>query len=445
MPDRDDPRNAPPEEPEPDGVELDGFDPERDPVADVFDRVEEGLAVERAAGALADAVRERGAEAVAGVASGLNARSEDVRIASARALASLAEERPDAVAEAVAELTEATVAGGSIVRNYTLLALAGVADETPEAVRPAAEACGDLLPAESPHVRARAVRVLGAVAADAPADALPFLPELVDVATDVRDDDGEGPSAAAIARRSGQSRAPTGSGGGDGGVPEEFATRMHRSRETSTEDRTRHALIRGEAAQAVADASAADPSALDPHLEALFDAVEDDPLVDPRSAFLAALVPVAEDDPAAVAAGAARIAPALGEGDYPELQRRAARVLALSADADAVAVAGAVESRLGDLRAMLRADDPAVRAAAVGLLAYVAERRPRAVAEAVGEELLDCATDDYDPVRAGAVWGLRYLRDELGEAEATLRWVAREDPNEEIRQIAADALGPADG
>lgn len=446
MTSRDESGDTPPQESEPGGPELDGFDPARDPIADAFDRVAEGLDVARGASALSTAVRERGADAIPEISTGLADRSGAPRMAGARALAGLTDEHSDAVADAVPELTAAVGDGDEIVRNYALLALATLADERPEAVRPAVEAVGSCLPADSQHVRTRAVRVLGAVAADAPGDVAPFLPELVGVATDDQGDADGGPSPAALAGKT-EPSGPSGTPGGgtDDGVPQEFATRAHRARDAKTEERTRHGLVRDEAAQAVADASAADPTALEAHLTELFDAVASDPLVEPRAALLAALAAVAERDPAAVAAGADRIAVALGEREYPELQRRAARTLALSADADAAAVADAVEPYLDDLREMLRTDDPAVRAAAVGLLAYVAEHRPRAVANAAGEAVLDCASDDSEPVRAGAVWCLLFLRGEVAGAQDALREIAREDPSEEIRQVAAQAGGSGSG
>jgi hypothetical protein len=56
----------------------------------------------------------------------------------------------------------------------------------------------------------------------------------------------------------------------------------------------------------------------------------------------------------------------------------------------------------------------------------------------------ECAGDDREPVRAGAAWCLRFLREELDDAEAALRRVAGGDPNDEIRATASDAVESAE-
>lgn len=412
-----------------DTFELDGFDPQQDPISDVFERVATGLTTEQGTQALIEAFRERGDATIPDIAAALSSDCIDIQMTSSRVLATLSNEHPDAVRDAVPELAATVTDEEQIVRNYALLALAAVAREHPDAVRPVVAACGELLPTDIPHVRARVVEVLGAVAAENPGEVTPFLPELVMIATDDRTTAHGDFATTNFASSPGEN------------IPQEVSTRMHKSQKARRGARTRDALTRETACRAVADMTTHDPKGLDDHLSEVFDTIASDSLVGQRTALLDALAAIAEHDPEVVIDGANPIGESLEATEYPKLQRQAAHVLALGADADVDTIWGAVEDRLPQLQRMLGADEPAVRAAAIGLLSYVAEHRPRKVAKAADERLLDCIEDEYEPVRAGAVWCLRFLREEVDGADDALRTAARTDASAEIQQLAAETIG----
>lgn len=115
--------------------------------------------------------------------------------------------------------------------------------------------------------------------------------------------------------------------------------------------------------------------------------------------------------------------------------RTVAEVARHRPDAAAEAV---IESGADDhLRSLFEDDQPRIRAAATGLASHVAEREPAAFEPAV-PTLVDLLSDDHEVVRAGAVWTLRALDDPRGREG--IERVSREDPSEEIRQLAAETV-----
>ncbi|WP_225333516.1 HEAT repeat domain-containing protein [Halomicrobium urmianum] len=90
---------------------------------------------------------------------------------------------------------------------------------------------------------------------------------------------------------------------------------------------------------------------------------------------------------------------------------------------------------VGDLVTLLDDRDPEVAGCAVDALGELAEPHPEAVAP-VSEALLDCLDHDRSSVRARAIRALGRLGDD--DAVPTLRAMAEEDDDENVRELAAE-------
>ncbi|WP_276256281.1 HEAT repeat domain-containing protein [Halomontanus rarus] len=103
------------------------------------------------------------------------------------------------------------------------------------------------------------------------------------------------------------------------------------------------------------------------------------------------------------------------------------------------AVADAVvESGTCDVVVSLFDDEqPRVRALATGIAAHVVEREPDRFERAV-PRLLELLEDEHEVVRGGAIWTLRALDDP--RAVDGLRRTSREDPSEDLRELATEAV-----
>lgn len=104
---------------------------------------------------------------------------------------------------------------------------------------------------------------------------------------------------------------------------------------------------------------------------------------------------------------------------------------------DAVADA-VVESETSDVIVSLFDDDQSrVRALATGIAAHAVEREPDRFERAV-PRLLELLEDDHEVVRGGAIWTLGALDDP--RAVDGLRRTSREDPSEELRELATELV-----
>lgn len=103
------------------------------------------------------------------------------------------------------------------------------------------------------------------------------------------------------------------------------------------------------------------------------------------------------------------------------------------AAADAIA-----ESETSEVVVSLFDDEqPRIRALATGVAAHVAEREPDRFQPAI-PRLLEMLEDDHEVVRGGVIWTLRAL--DGSRALEGLRRASREDPSEELRELAAEAV-----
>ncbi|GAB3025028.1 HEAT repeat domain-containing protein [Natronobiforma cellulositropha] len=120
----------------------------------------------------------------------------------------------------------------------------------------------------------------------------------------------------------------------------------------------------------------------------------------------------------------------------PKLRTNAVFLLAMIADAHLERVADAVDPHHETLFEMLDSEHKLEQNAAVGLLSYVAEFDPSAV-EPATETLIDLLEHPLESIRGNAIWTLEYVGDEA--AAGPIETVAEEDPDEGVRQLAAEA------
>lgn len=129
--------------------------------------------------------------------------------------------------------------------------------------------------------------------------------------------------------------------------------------------------------------------------------------------------------------------------EYASSRLIVARSIAALAESRPEAAAKAVvESGTVDaLESLFDDPQPRVRAAAVGIASYVAELEPKSIEPAM-DRLIERLNDDHEIVRASAIWALRAL--DHPQAIEPLRAVRRNDPSEELCNLAATTIQSSD-
>ena len=330
-----------------------------------------------------------------------------VRAMAAAALADVAATDPDAAVDAVPRLA-AELDDDTMVRRHALGALAYVADARPAAVSDAIPAVVSVLeeqPAD-PVVRGYTMATLVAYVRthEPPAsvgNAVPALLGFIDDAdTDVTTTD-IGQEAEPVA----QARADVAQA------------------ETTT---------RNDALTVLVAAARHHPALVSAHLDSVISRL--DPEVTPVCAGMAETIQHVADSAPAASRRAIDPLSACLRADATAAAA-AMRALATIAEHAPDAVADGVAPEIDHVIARLDHEDPAVRAAATGLVAYLAEERPELVRSETGT-LLDRLSDDHLGVRGQAMWALGLLGAEDALPELDER--ARADADPELRELAEE-------
>ena len=330
---------------------------------------------------------------------------QTVQAMAAAALSDVASAEPDAMAETAPALA-ARLDDDPLVRRHSLAALAYLADARPAAVEDAIPAVVSVLEERptDPVIRGYTMATLIAHVRthDTPrsvATAVPALLEFVDTAQT---------STVAV---------------DESDLPLEQEQEDIAVAETTT---------RNDALTVLTIAARDHPAEVAAHVESVaarLDA-EDTPV---RASMAETLQLVADEAPEAVRSAIEPLASCLGSNDT--VAAAAMQALATIADHAPGAVADAVEPAVDHVIERLEHENDAVRAAATGLVAYLAEERPESVRSSV-PTLVD-RLDDGDPaVRGQAMWALAFL-----QADAALPVLderADADPNPEIQSLAAE-------
>lgn len=315
------------------------------------------------------------------------------------------------------------------VQHDTLTALADIAEAHPENedIRTAVPRLKSLLTNEYVHVREGAVKITAAVASVDPEAVVHLAPALLAIverySTETINELGTAAAESFEADRTvmtddGESRRAAG----------ELQDEMQRSR-------LRTEVIRETAAEALIPIAEEDPASIAAAAPRLFDVLQYDPIVVTRTAVLAVLRAIADTRPTAIVDGVDVLTDPLCEDEFPTLQGAAARTLAVTADMHPKTVADIVAPDVEYVADLLAVSDVAVRGAAAALLAYVAEHRPDEVRR-VRPALTEALDDEHPSVRGSAVWALQFVDDET--TRTALREIVEDDPDPAIRELASE-------
>lgn len=328
-----------------------------------------------------------------------------VRAMAAAALSDVASAEPDAIVDSAPRLA-ALLDDDSMVRRHSLAALAYLADARPDAVEPAIPAVVSVLEEvpTDPVIRGYTMATILAHVRmhDTPrsvATAVPALLEFIDTAqtgtVDVDETD----------------------------LPLEREQEDIAIAETTT---------RNDALTVLTIAARDHTAEVAAHVDAIaarLDA-EDTPV---RASMAETLQLVADEAPEAVRSTVEPLSSCLESDDTTAAA--AMQALATIADHAPDAVADAVEPEVDHVTDRLEHENAAVRTAATGLVAYLAEERPETVRSNV-PTLIDSLEDGDPAVRGQAMWALGFL-----QAEAALPVLderADADPNPDIQSLAGE-------
>ena len=328
-----------------------------------------------------------------------------VRAMAAATLADVAAADPDAVVDAVPRLA-AALDDDTMVRRHALSALAYLADARPAAVSDAIPAVVSVLEEQptDPVIRGYTMATLAAyVRAHEPpesiANAVPALLEFTDNAeTDTTAVDDEVDPVA-------------------------------QAREDVAQAET---TARNDALTVVVAAARDHPALVSAHLDSVISRL--DSAVTPVCASMAETIQyVADSVPETSRRAVDPLSACLRMEDT--VAAAAMRALATIAEHAPEAVADGIAPEIDHVTARLDHEDPAIRAAATGLVAYLAEERPGLVRSETAT-LLDRLSDDHPGVRGQAMWALGFLGAE--DALPDLDERARADSAPELRELAGE-------
>jgi HEAT repeat protein len=181
------------------------------------------------------------------------------------------------------------------------------------------------------------------------------------------------------------------------------------------------------------------PSAVNDHLDAVCTVLETVDAGAVRAHLAEALGHVADGDPDTVASAVAPLGALLADDDQGVVVA-AAWALGILAETHPQRVADVTAGHVESLEQLLSGDENA-QTVSVGLLSYVCENRPEVV-DGISEALVAQLAADSPNVRAMAAVGLG--RAGVTDAAPELRNRAENDPDEDVRAAAADAVDRLD-
>ena len=369
--------------------------------------------------------------------------AKGVRRDAAVGVAAVAETDPGPVVPVVDRLARVTT-DDAVVRSMVMSALADVAATHPEQLTSSVPALQDRVGDGDPVVRRNALRALARVAAHAPDNVVPAYQVTLEALSDAATHDDATRAHAAVVLRYLADASPEKVAGDVDRLVDvlQTASAEGRSRlpggpETDEElERERQDVLVQSASTGTALAStlvvlaSATPDRLANHVAAIGGALADfDGGI--RALLVESFAVLGAQSPAALAGQAETLAAAL---DDDRTRRHAATALAYLAEVEADQVATAVAPQVESLLACLPTAETDERRAVVSLLAYVAEEKPSAVRPG-RRAVADLLADDDAGVRGQALWTLRYVG---VDAIDRVRRVESEDPNPDIRALAAD-------
>lgn len=216
--------------------------------------------------------------------------------------------------------------------------------------------------------------------------------------------------------------------------------RLHPDHEWEGQDpakRDDRAGFLGVAASVVGPIAVERPEAMAPHVSDLITVIEREDLPAVRFRLLDAVQAVAETDPEAAAPALAVIAELFRTTENRLVREQAGWTLTWLAAGDIDGTGDELLGSLATIESCLESDRAEDRGAALGMLSYLAEREPEALAGVL--PMVREAVDAGDPQHRGmAIWTLAYAGD--GEDRERLHQCKRGDPNEHVRDAAGEAL-----
>ncbi|WP_436912198.1 HEAT repeat domain-containing protein [Halosimplex marinum] len=326
------------------------------------------------------------------------------------AYASLVAAHPERVEGVAPELLEAVEGDDPDARDHAFHALESLAGTRPAELLPeAVPVLRAKLGAESATERSAALAVTAELARQRPAAVAAAAPELLALATTEREFD----------------------------TGEEYFDELPDQLKSQLEEEKRRAIrTRMVAALALVEVARADIEAGVAVVDPLVERLPDETNLTVREATYDLVWLIGQQRPAAVRSTVEPLAARLSAEDDTAIRGKVARALGILADEHDEAVAAAVASDASTLRDLLRAGEPVALGGAVGLLSYLAERRPEVV-EPVAPRLRELAADGPTYVRGNAIWALSYVGSDA--AAETLDDIAATDDDEDVRAIAAEA------
>lgn len=393
-------------------------DPDAASVADLVDAVRAAKptaddvdAARRAFVAVASADADAASRSIDALVDLLNGGDvdDDARPAARVALANVCMEYPEEASPAVSTLFDAAADDDPQARDYAFNALNAVAMERPAALAREATRLRPCLTDESDETRGMALAVVAELARNDPsavAELAPALEELVTADRTVRTDHERFRE-----------------------LPDQIQSRL---RETEA----RQMRIRMIAALTLVEIAEADPDAAASAARTLAERLPDESNLTVREATYDLVWRVGAERPDAVSPAVEVLAARLDAEDDDEIGGKAARSLAILADADPTRVVAAVRPHAASLRELVASDDPMAQGGATGLLAYVAEVAPELV-EPSSDRLWELATDGPTYVRGNAIWCLAYLGGD--DVAAQLSDLAESASDGDVRAVADEA------
>ncbi|GAB3025035.1 HEAT repeat domain-containing protein [Natronobiforma cellulositropha] len=197
-----------------------------------------------------------------------------------------------------------------------------------------------------------------------------------------------------------------------------------------------HAARRFKADTLLSTVAEREPAALVPKIDEFVATAGRDDYDDLRSRILETATLVAETHAEECEAAIEPAADVVATTENAKIRTKATYLLAMVAEAHLETVAETVEPHLETLFEMLESVYSDEQNAAISLLSYVAEVRPEEV-DAARDQIVTLLDHHIEGVRGSAIWTLEYIGDE--SVVADLDAVAESDPNEDIRDLAAEA------
>lgn len=333
------------------------------------------------------------------------------RNAAALTIAQLADRHPDAYGEAVAPLLEIVRREFDYARNNSLVALAELASERPDAVCRGLPALIELLD-EDLVGRVRALQVLTPLSERRP--------------------EAVGDHLGDVLKRISEAESSPVSETGRETAPFQGADRENESALSYTQW--------NHIGRVVGNVARGDRGAFDERVDTFRSHLADDsPGV--RSVAVHVLSVAAPRAPAAVAPLAEELLRVVTDDQPPETRFRASLALCGVGIEAPERVTDVVVDALPEFDRLLEAEDPRLKGAAVGLFGTVAEDDPTIVADRA-ERIRPLLDDDIAYVRANAALVAGHVGDD--DALPTLRTMAAEDADEEVRRAATQAVSQVD-